>query len=55
LRPAHGILLGAEIPICEHMRDWGSLPESGFRVSAVPAKVSGLGTFPVRAFAIVED
>lgn len=54
-RPAHGILLGAEIPICEHMHNLGSLPERGFRFSAVPVKVSGLGTFPVRAFAIVED
>ncbi len=54
-RPAHGILLGAGIPICEHMRNLGSLPERGFRFSALPVKVSGMGTFPVRAFAIVED
>lgn len=54
-RPAHTILLGAEIPICEHMCNLGSLPARGFRFSAVPAKVSGMGTFPVRAFAVVED
>jgi kynurenine formamidase len=54
-RPAHTTLLGAEIPICEHMRNLESLPESGFRVSAAPVKVSGFGTFPVRAFAVVED
>lgn len=54
-RPAHTILLGAEIPICEHMRNLASLPERGFRFSAVPVKVSGFGSFPVRAFAVVED
>lgn len=54
-RPAHSILLGAEIPICEHMCNPGSLPERGFRFSAVPVKVSGFGSFPVRAFAVVED
>jgi kynurenine formamidase len=54
-RPAHTILLGAEIPICEHMRNLASLPGRGFRFSAVPVKVSGFGTFPVRAFAVVED
>ena len=54
-RPAHSILLEAEIPICEHMRNLGSLPGSGFRFSAVPVKVRGFGTFPVRAFAVVED
>jgi kynurenine formamidase len=54
-RPAHGILLGAEIPICEHMRNLANLPGSGFRFSAVPVKVSGFGTFPVRAYAVVED
>jgi kynurenine formamidase len=54
-RPAHSILLGAEIPICEHMCNLGALPAGGFRFSAVPAKVSGLGSFPVRAFAVVEE
>jgi kynurenine formamidase len=55
LRPAHSILLGAEIPICEYMRNLDSLPARGFRFSAVPVKVSGLGSFPVRAFAVLED
>ena len=52
-RPAHSILLGADIPICEHMTNLASLPPSGFRFSAVPAKVRGFGTFPVRAFAVL--
>ena len=50
-RPVHTRLLGADIPICEHMTNLGSLPDGGFRFSAVPPKVKGLGTFPVRAYA----
>ncbi len=50
-RPVHSILLGADIPIVEHLCALGPLPETGFRFSAVPAKVAGLGSWPVRAFA----
>jgi arylformamidase len=50
-RPVHSILLGADIPIVEHLCQLGPLPDTGFRFSAVPAKVSGSGTWPVRAFA----
>ena len=53
-RPVHSKLLGADIPICEHMTGLGSLPDQGFRFSAVPPKVRGMGTFPVRAFAVLE-
>jgi kynurenine formamidase len=31
----------------------GRLPQDGFKFFAVPVKVRGFGTFPVRAFAIV--
>ena len=50
-RPVHSTLLGAEIPIVEHLCQLGPLPDAGFRFSAVPPKVAGFGTFPVRAFA----
>ena len=53
-RPVHSTLLGAEIPIVEHLCNLGALPEAGFRFSAVPAKVAGFGSWPVRAFAAVE-
>jgi kynurenine formamidase len=53
-RPAHSILLGADIPIVEHMCHLDQLPATGFRFFAVPAPVKGMGSFPVRAFAIVE-
>lgn len=50
-RPVHSVLLGAGIPIVEHMTRLEALPESGFRFWAVPPKVCGMGTFPVRAHA----
>jgi kynurenine formamidase len=52
-RPAHSILLQAGIPIVEHMCHLDRLPDQGFRFFAVPAPVRGMGSFPVRAFAIV--
>ena len=65
-RPAHSILLGKEIPVVEHMCNLQSLIDAladyplaaaggsvPFRFFAVPVKVKGMGTFPVRAFAII--
>jgi kynurenine formamidase len=49
-RPVHSILLGAEIPVVEHLCNLGSLPDGDFRFFAVPVKVAGFGTWPVRAF-----
>jgi arylformamidase len=53
-RPVHTTLLGRDIPIVEHLCGLGELPDAGFRFFAVPVKVRGFGTFPVRAFGIVE-
>ena len=50
-RPAHTILLGAHVAIVEHMTNLAALPDTGFRFFAVPPKVRGMGSFPVRAFA----
>lgn len=52
-RPVHSILLGADIPIVEHLCHLEALPDSGFAFYAVPVKIKGLGTFPVRAFGVV--
>jgi kynurenine formamidase len=52
-RPVHTALLGAGIPIVEHLRGLETLPITGFRFSAVPVKVKGMGTFPVRAHAVI--
>ncbi len=54
-RPVHSILLAADIPIVEHLRGLDQLPHSRFRFSAVPVKVKGMGTVPVRAFATVGE
>ena len=53
-RPAHSRLLAAGIPIVEHLRELEQLPATGFRFSAAPPRIQGLGTFPVRAYAIVD-
>ena len=50
-RPVHTVLLGAGVLICEHMTNLGGLPAGGFTFTAVPPKIVGMGTFPVRAFA----
>jgi arylformamidase len=54
-RPVHSTLLAAGIPICEHLAALGALPNDGFRFSAVPAPIKGMGTFPVRAYATIDD
>jgi len=52
-RPAHSILLRHNIPIVEHLCGLRELPDSGFNFFAVPVKVRKFGTFPVRAFALL--
>jgi kynurenine formamidase len=52
-RPAHTILLGADIPIVEHLTNLHTLPDNKFRFFAVPGKIKAFGTFPVRAFALL--
>jgi kynurenine formamidase len=52
-RPAHSILLRQGIPIVEHLCGLGELPDRDFKFFAVPVKVKGFGTFPVRAFGMV--
>ena len=53
-RPAHSILLKANIPIVEHLCHLEVLPAEGFKFFAVLAPVKGLGSFPVRAFALID-
>lgn len=54
-RPAHTLLLAAEIPVVEHLTGLGQLPPTGARFTAVPPRVADFGTFTVRAFAAVPD
>lgn len=51
-RPAHSILLRANIPIVEHLTNLDQVPARGARFFAVPARFAGVGSFPVRAFVL---
>jgi arylformamidase len=51
-RPVHSTLLARDIPIVEHMCGLDAVPERGAKFYAVPVKVKGFGTFPVRAFVL---
>ena len=53
-RPAHTKLLGAGIPVCEHMTNLAAVPPTS-RLHAVPIAWVGGATFPVRAYVIAED
>ena len=48
-RPAHSLLLGAGIPIAEHLANLGAVPVTGSFFTALPAPVRAFATFPVRA------
>lgn len=50
-RPVHSTLLREEILIAEHLCNLANVPDEGFSFTAVPPKIEGAGTFPVRAFA----
>lgn len=52
-RPVHHQLLGAGIPILEHLTNLDQLPDTGARLTALPAPVRGMGSFPVRAIAVL--
>ncbi len=54
-RPVHTMLLGADILIVEHLCNLEALPDEGFTFSAVPPKFKGVGTFPVRAMAKINQ
>ena len=54
-RPVHTTLLGSGVTIAEHLTGLAKLPDEGFRFFAVPVKVKGMGTFPVRAFGLTDE
>ena len=53
-RPAHTALLGAGIGVLEHLTGLEALPTEGFRLHAAPVPVRRFGTFPVRAYAVLD-
>ncbi len=54
-RPAHTAILEASVPLVEHLTGLDRLPPDGFRFFAVPPRIRGMATFPVRAFALIDD
>ena len=52
-RPIHSVLLAAGLPIVEHLTGLGQLAGRAFAFHAAPPAVTGMGTFPVRAYAVV--
>jgi arylformamidase len=54
-RPAHTKLLGAGIPVCEHLTNLAAVPTTGGRLHAVPIAWVGGATFPVRAYVMLDD
>lgn len=52
-RPAHTVILDAGIPLVEHLTGLAELPATVWRFYAVPPRIRGMATFPVRAFALV--
>jgi len=54
-RPVHTVLLREEILIVEHLCQLQQLPDGRFTFTAVPPKLVGVGTFPVRAFATMSS
>jgi kynurenine formamidase len=52
-RPAHTILLGAGVPICEHMTNLAAVPAEGGRLHAAPIAWRGGASFPVRAYVLL--
>ncbi len=54
-RPIHTALLGNGIHVVEHLTNLAVLPARGARFTAVPPRVEGFGTFPVRAYATIPD
>jgi arylformamidase len=53
-RPVHSTLLAAGIPIVEHMCRLDELPAEGFRFHAAPPAIVRMGSFPVRAYAVIQ-
>lgn len=53
-RPAHTILLAAGIPVVEHLRSLERLLDRRFRLHCAPAPFRGVGSFPVRAYALLD-
>ena len=54
-RPAHTTLLARGILVLEHLTGLANVPARGARLHAAPPAFHGVGTWPVRAYAVIEE
>ena len=54
-RPAHTVLLGQRILVLEHLTGLANVPAWGARLHAAPPAWHAVGTWPVRAYAVIEE
>ena len=54
-RPAHTTLLGHGTLILEHLTNLADVPAISARLHAAPVAWHGIGTWPVRAYALLDD
>jgi len=52
-RPIHSVLLAAGVPIIEHLTGLDQIGGRPFTLVAMPPAIRGMGTFPVRALAVI--
>jgi kynurenine formamidase len=52
-RPVHTALLAAGVPVVEHLTGLDRIAGRPFTFFAVPPAIRGMGTFPVRALAVI--
>jgi arylformamidase len=54
-RPAHTLLLGADVLIIENLTGLDQLPPTGAQLTAVPLRIEEFGAIPVRAYARLQE
>lgn len=54
-RPSHTVLLAHDVLVLEHLAHLDDLPRQGARLHAAPPAWHGIGTWPVRAYALVSE
>ena len=54
-RPAHTVLLGQGVLVLEHLTGLAFLPARGARLHAAPPAWHRIGTWPVRAYAVLDE
>ncbi|MFI6317059.1 cyclase family protein [Nonomuraea sp. NPDC050556] len=53
-KPAQNLLLGADIYVLETLTRLDQLPDTGARLTVLPTPIAGIGSYPVRAIAVID-